>query len=692
MSTLSNVSQANRGWVYHDEPPYPPFIPFRYLLTGPSSGGGGVPSTNFTVSLPNGKSVPGPVTITPNDGGGGGTFTPSSVILTTAAPSATFKYTPDIGGSPLGGMKSIKVTNDGGLLDPDQISYTVVSSTYLLTGPGAGTPGTPSDNFTASLPVGGAVVGTLVVTPNDSGAGGTFTPATVSLTTAAPSATFTYTAAHNGTKTISVTNNQALVNPTPLSFIASGGPMSDGDPVDLWPDSSGNAHNGSQTGSKRPIYKTNIQNGLPVVRFTSAGLSGLDLVGSISAAEPICIFAVCKPAAIHNLLYTLSSSGAAASTPLGITHSPSGLPNYLLVESGATVGYFTPNGFDTAFHLYRGDVAGGTAGLFVDGVGQATTVGAAAGTGSFDRIGYRPFDSTYSNGDIGEILIYNNIPNGTDLNSIRTYLLNKWFGTATAFDPRTVTGLKGWWKADVLASPLYSLIDTTVSGDAVRLMVPASRKTGTALVYCHGLGGSQLDIGSNSLNMVYTIPAVNAGYLVAACNAIGYNWDNPTAQAAVEALVAYLHSTYAVTDVVMIGGSAGGPVSMLKATQNNFPSVTVRGWHSIFPVFDLDAAHSNPALTASIDAAFPGYPGSAAGRDPALFPNTAFNGLRILCCQSPADTVTPKALHGDVLVAHATGHATEVTCTATTGDHGDPSNFTPALAADFIAFLGRCFP
>ena len=59
-----------------------------YLLTGPSSG----PydplvsehSSNFTVSLPPSTTVPGVITITPNDGGAGGTFSPASVTLSSA--------------------------------------------------------------------------------------------------------------------------------------------------------------------------------------------------------------------------------------------------------------------------------------------------------------------------------------------------------------------------------------------------------------------------------------------------------------------------------------------------------------------------------------------------------------------------------------------------------------------------------
>lgn len=83
-----------------------------------------------------------------------------------------------------------------------------------LVGPSTSSVGSASGVFTATLsPAGSAASATVVVTPNDGGQGGTFSPTSVSLTTAAPSATFTYTAASAGSKTISTTNNGGLTNP-----------------------------------------------------------------------------------------------------------------------------------------------------------------------------------------------------------------------------------------------------------------------------------------------------------------------------------------------------------------------------------------------------------------------------------------------------------------------------------------------
>ena len=96
-----------------------------YTLTGPSGGVAGTPSANFTVSIAQvpPTSVPAPVTVTPSDGGGGGTFTPATVSITTGAPSATFTYTPASSGA-----KTISVTNNGGLTNPANLTYTATAA------------------------------------------------------------------------------------------------------------------------------------------------------------------------------------------------------------------------------------------------------------------------------------------------------------------------------------------------------------------------------------------------------------------------------------------------------------------------------------------------------------------------------------------------------------------------------------
>lgn len=191
------------------------------VFTGPTSGTTGIASTNYTVSLfPSNGTVASPVTVTPATTGSG-TFSPATVSLTTASPSATFTYTPSTTGT-----YSLSITNNGSLTNPGAISYTsasgVVTATAItLTGSAAGLVGSPSQPFTVLLfPVGGSVTGTVTVTPSSTG-GGTFSPTTLSLTTASPSGTFTYTDSVSHTSVISLINTGGLSNPSGFSYTTS---------------------------------------------------------------------------------------------------------------------------------------------------------------------------------------------------------------------------------------------------------------------------------------------------------------------------------------------------------------------------------------------------------------------------------------------------------------------------------------
>lgn len=103
---------------------------------------------------------------------------------------------------------------------------TAAATAITMTGPTAGVVSTASSNFTVALtPVGGSVSGSVTVTPNDGGAGGTFSPASVGLTTSSPSATFTYTPnATAGTKTVGVANNAQLANPAAINYTTTAQP------------------------------------------------------------------------------------------------------------------------------------------------------------------------------------------------------------------------------------------------------------------------------------------------------------------------------------------------------------------------------------------------------------------------------------------------------------------------------------
>jgi hypothetical protein len=174
-------------------------------LSGPTLGQVNQVSSNFTVAA-NGQ-VSGSVTVTPSDGGKGGTFNPSSFTMTGVSPSVTFTYTPSQTGN-----INISISNNGTLANPAAITYNSVlpATQVMLSGPALARAGVQSANFTAQLD--GYVATAVKVIPNDNGDGGTFTPVFVMLDSNTPSATFTYTGASGGVKTIATTNDSSLTN------------------------------------------------------------------------------------------------------------------------------------------------------------------------------------------------------------------------------------------------------------------------------------------------------------------------------------------------------------------------------------------------------------------------------------------------------------------------------------------------
>lgn len=186
-------------------------------LTGPTSGFVGRDSAPFTVAA-NGP-INGTVSVTPVDSLNGGTFTPPSFNLSANTPSVTFVY---VAGS--AGSKSININSS--LTQPAAIAYASTvpaAAKVIVSGPTTGTALYPSTDFTVG--VDGFIVANVVVTPSDNAGGGTFAPTSITLTPTTPVATFKYTPASAGSKSLSFTNASSLTNPTAITFTVAAGTL-----------------------------------------------------------------------------------------------------------------------------------------------------------------------------------------------------------------------------------------------------------------------------------------------------------------------------------------------------------------------------------------------------------------------------------------------------------------------------------
>jgi hypothetical protein len=195
---------------------------------------------------------------------------------------------------------------------------------------------------------------------------------------------------------------------------------SDSDPVGAWDDESGlGSHLLQATGTKRPLYKTGVQNSLPAVRFDLAD----DFLRTTAnpGAQPIHIFAACKGQNTANTAMWDGDSGSRCM--LGRDAGQAG--QIQLYNGSAWAG-----GSHTAgtFSLYEALSNGSSSSIYVNASAVATGLnpGTSGLTSGFTLGGI------YAGGggslvDCGELLIYQGADvSGADLTNLRDYLNDRW--------------------------------------------------------------------------------------------------------------------------------------------------------------------------------------------------------------------------------------------------------------------------
>lgn len=119
------------------------------------------------------------------------------------------------------GVGASAASNTSNSVTPTGVAPSVPATAITLTGPTTVAQGVATSAYTVALsPNGGTVASPVTVTPT-AVAGVTFAPTSLSLTTASPSGTFTATSSTSGTKSIAVTNNGGLTNPSAISLVVS---------------------------------------------------------------------------------------------------------------------------------------------------------------------------------------------------------------------------------------------------------------------------------------------------------------------------------------------------------------------------------------------------------------------------------------------------------------------------------------
>lgn len=203
--------------------------------------------------------------------------------------------------------------------------------------------------------------------------------------------------------------------------------LSDNDNVTTWTDSSGNGNNAVSDGTPA-IYKTNIVNGKPVVRFAGASPYILSDINPTSVSV-FCVFIRRGDIASECFITNTDGASGAQGWALGISDGSANVPKFYVVASSVE-GSAMP--LDTAQILCGTDSAG-TGTLYQDGVQTATgaaqdpiTYGVPTILGAiYMSSGGAPY-SQYTSGDIAEVIEYNRLLNGTERGQVTTYLKSKY--------------------------------------------------------------------------------------------------------------------------------------------------------------------------------------------------------------------------------------------------------------------------
>lgn len=192
---------------------------------------------------------------------------------------------------------------------------------------------------------------------------------------------------------------------------SSGVPAVNNDPVEFWRDSSFNADDASQANmSERPIFRTNIINGLPVVRFSSD-----DVLAATIGTTAGTIFAV-----VGNVTHTNANAVAGTSISAATKRIVTFFPNATTIYSGDS-----------------GELFGNTFSTWVDGVATNTFPGSGAFGAVTERaavpvvhdgvvgVGRSSVNDPWV-GDIAEFIIYSGLLSVSDRTAIEAYLMNKY--------------------------------------------------------------------------------------------------------------------------------------------------------------------------------------------------------------------------------------------------------------------------
>lgn len=216
--------------------------------------------------------------------------------------------------------------------------------------------------------------------------------------------------------------------------------LNDGDPISTWPDDSGEGNDATGAGATRPIYRTNILNGLPIARFD--GADNMDC-GNDTSMRPaqFSAFAVTSytgtaPAPQGGTVFNYGAGTDSADFGRGYglfldrndvnCKKGSGDTSEEVVTGPriftGTVHTYMDGHYDgSELFVYERSILRGTSTPDTQGISYINVVGLFLGMQRTDA------DRFFLIGDIGEVIIYDHYLTDDERGSIQKYLADKWF-------------------------------------------------------------------------------------------------------------------------------------------------------------------------------------------------------------------------------------------------------------------------
>lgn len=199
----------------------------------------------------------------------------------------------------------------------------------------------------------------------------------------------------------------------------------DGVAISSWTDKTMNNFSATQeSGVSQPVYKTNIINGKPVVRFNGSSALNLPRPSTIGIKNsPYDIFIVARSVANGTVQFLLAGGSEQFEYHLDIASGSRFIPKTgSYVDKGVTTNF--TNGAAHLFQMSASSTIGINRVNGLDSVSISADVRSSVDSNL--ALGFRPNEGYFLNGDIAEVIIYNTVLSHTDRIAVQQYLSERY--------------------------------------------------------------------------------------------------------------------------------------------------------------------------------------------------------------------------------------------------------------------------